>query len=1104
MRLGMRPMLLVLCAGLAFGQATNSADVRGTVTDTSGAVLPGVTVKVRDIDKGIERTYVTNQTGLYDTGPLVPGDRYLFTFSREGFTEHQRGPMRLGVGLLGLNVQLSVAGNTQTIVVNVVAAPLLQTATAEQAQTLTADTLARLPQSGAPDWQQFIIFLPGTAGTPQGGNSFNPGMAGVSANGSMPFSTAMLDGATSNSPMSNNVIITPIFDALAEVKITDSLFSAQYGVGGVLYNQISKGGTNRFHGMAYEYFRNSALNAASYGFGTGQKASLRYNNFGGNIGGPVWKNRVFFFFGIDHTINRGGSPASPLNPVNLVSVPTLAMRQGDFTGLPDLYDPTTQVVNPDGTVTRRTFAEQYGNGNRIPAALIDPVARNIQALYPAPNTAGTMVNGVPQSNFAFVTRSSSPQRKYFGRLDADVSSSNRITASSAYNYVTIMPSSPVAPVNQVTVNVLNTNNQISDFWTISPTLTNEARLGFMAEYDSITPATLNGGWPDRLGLQFSKADVFPQVNISGFYGLGPGTSMRFNQNLFDISDVVTLIRGRHILRFGGNLIVMRANSTAFGYIFGATLGFTGAYTRKNISDTTTGSAYADFLLGYANSWSAMVSPQYGGRQKIPAVFIQDDIKLTPRLTLNLGLRWSGSTGWSDVHDNIRSFDPTVINPATNTPGAMWYAVTGANGRRRLQKPVFTTFLPRVGAAWQMSSKMTIRGGYGMYTYPWNTDLYGNGLGQASSSSGSQNDSTNGISPVVLLGSDGNTNYQGARGASINSLYKSAPLNPDSYNGQNVGFTQYDSPVPILHQWNLAVQRELTSDTVAEVAYVGSHGENLAFNTDLNQIPENRLSPNDLAFRPYPNFQSITGTIAAGISNYHALQASIRRRTNKGLFYNFNYTWSKLLDEQDSSAQGTLQGNTPFQNAYDVGANYGPSNFDIRHMFKGMAIYELPFGRRRRFLNSDGVLGRIVGGWELSTTLIVQSGNPFTPFMAVNNSFSQAGLWYPNVVGDWRLPNPSINGWFNTNAFAAPAPGTFGNMRRNSVYGPGLSQVNMALRKNFALTERLNAEIAANATNVLNHPSFGQPDPQIGVGHSARITTVTVGGRTMALVVKISF
>jgi hypothetical protein len=271
---------------------------------------------------------VTNAAGIYDTGPIPPADTYILTFEKEGFATLQRGPMTLNTGITGMNVELTIAQSAQQVIVQMESAPILETTTAELSKTIPTRNLESLPQTGTPDWQSFLVLLPGTRGTPQGGNSTaNPGMGGVSVNGSMPYSNAQTDGVSVSSPMSNNVIMTPIFESVAEVKISDSLFSAQYGTGGIFYNQISKGGSNQFHGTGYDYLRNTSFNAANFQFGLDVDRSIvHYNALGGNIGGPVIKNKVFFFFGIERPINRGAGS------YNLRTLPTIASARATSPG----------------------------------------------------------------------------------------------------------------------------------------------------------------------------------------------------------------------------------------------------------------------------------------------------------------------------------------------------------------------------------------------------------------------------------------------------------------------------------------------------------------------------------------------------------------------------------------------------------------------------------------------------------------------------------------------------------------------------------------------------------------------------------------------------
>jgi len=520
----------LLSGFLSFAQNTNSGDIRGTVTDPTGAVIPDVTVTVTDIDKGVKHNYATDAAGLYDTGSIVP-DHYTLSFTKDGFKTLVRGPITLDVGIQGGNVQLSVGSTNQDVTVHTDVA-LLDTESGAQEQTLTAETMSQLPQVGA-DWENFIWLQPGAAGTPENASTaVQPNGVQTAINGNLPFEQYLADGATTSLPMSQNSDVT-IFETTAEVKISDSAFSAQYGVGNAVYNQITKGGTDQFHGEGYEYFQNDALDAAPYAFGTNAKVPLlRYNNFGFNVGGPILKKKIFFFFDYDKTIDNGGAS------IGFETVPTAALMSGDFsgTGLPTLYDPTTQTVQTTGIYTyatpsgnytqtcpcviRQSFLSEYGK-NAIPTAMIDPVAAKIQSYYPKPNTTGQVTSGIAENNFTYNTPSTNPFTKYFGRLDYDLTQSNRLTVSETEsdNPATYL-NQGICPINCQAGDVSRDNAQISDVWTFSPTLINEARMGFTDQLNFFTPYTIGLGYPSKLGWQFAKADNFPNVGISDFYGLG--------------------------------------------------------------------------------------------------------------------------------------------------------------------------------------------------------------------------------------------------------------------------------------------------------------------------------------------------------------------------------------------------------------------------------------------------------------------------------------------------------------------------------------------------------------------------------------------------------
>ena len=1102
-------MLWMVGVGLIHAQSMNAGDIRGIVTDPSGAAVPGVTVTVLNKNTGVSKDFTTNQDGLYDTSSVVTG-LYELTFSKSGFQKLIRSGITVTVANLTVNAQLTVGAVTEQVIVET-DIPLLSTENAEQSTTLEAATLSQLPQVGQ-DWQNFTILLPGSAGAPKGSQGAANPQQVASVNGNLPFSTVLADGAAITLPHSANADVM-ILETIQEVKISGADFSAQYGIGGIMFNQISKGGTDAFHGSAYEYFQNDAMNAANYAFAQRTRSQavspLRYNNFGFSVGGPVLKKRLFFFFDYDKTINHGAASTGT------TTVPTAAMLNGDFTGLPTIYDPaTTKVVN--GVIQRTSFAAEYGNGNRIPASRLDPVAKAIQAYYPKQNTAGTVAsNGIVQNNYFYNVPNSQPFQKFFGRADWDITGNNRLTLSeTASDNPAYSSGQGICPINCQSQDVSRHNAQITDVWTISPNVINELRIGYTNQLNFFVPASLGQGFPGKLGWQFAKADVFPNINLNaGYYNLASSTNAVYKEHVYDPSDVVTMIRGKHILHFGGEFLFFRDNSTAWGNINGGSMDFTGAFTNSTQGDSSTGMAYADFLLGQVQKWSAQVTPEAGARMRVPQMFVQDDYKLTPNLIVNLGLRYQIQSGWGEVKGNMASFDPNVQNPATGTLGGVWYGATKANGRDRLQEPAYSTFLPRVGFSWLVDPHTTLRGGFGLYAYNWSLDTYAPGMGQAFGQKGNITDASNGVTPVVVLSGTGS-----------NLPYIANSTDPAAYNGNNVNYNQYHAPVGGSYQWNVSMQREITKDVVAEIAYVGTHGHDLPFPVDINQVPENRLAPNDNGLRPYPQFGNLFGSTNNAISNYNSLQATIQKRMTNGLSFNFSYVWSHFMDDIDSSGWGSRAGAQNYQRSFNPRANYGNSNFDVRNAFKGYTVYELPFGKGRRFLNNNTILDALVGGWQGTGSLVVQSGQPFTVSMATDNSYAQSqnSQWYPNLIGNPKLNSHGAyhgtNQWFNEAAFSAPTPGTFGNAGRNLLNGPGLSQVNFSLGKTFAIVERVHLQIRADANNIFNHPSFNLPttggnqgsaqlvvnkDGSIATGTST-IRDVTVKARSMQLGARVSF
>src|SRR5271155_300856 len=568
--------LLVGMAKPALSQSRNTGEIRGTVADTSGAVVAGAAVTLSNIDTGETKDFVTNQDGIYDT-VSTPAGNYKLTFTANGFKKVVLGPFTLNVDVITENASLEVGAVSETVVVTENGVPLLDTETSHLGTVFEAQTIGVLPQLGSGitgnDWANFNILLPGAAGSPtqpmsEGSGAYNAGDA-VSINGNLPnYANYLQDGGVVQLPVSNNVDNT-LFSALQEVQITTSSFSAQYGIGGAVFNQITKSGTNDYHGSAYEYWQNSVLNAKPFfsipnstgGYSPQNVGYLRYDEYGGTVGGPIIKKKLFFFFAVDKIYNNGAAGAT------LGTVPTLAERgKGtaypgayDFTGLPTLYDPLS--CNTPGC-TRTSFAAENTGAlagvNAIPGSRIDPVAAKILNLYPTPNVG---VPGATTNNFSTTLPTPNPNLRYFGRIDYTFSQSNTMNFSiSAKNNPGVNKYGPLAcPINCFSGDIDGYNVQYTDTWTISPTMVNEFRMAYTKQGNWFIPDTVGFDAATTLGLQYAKADILPTINIGGAgfccAQLAPGTNAIYIENLYDPSDVITLIKGKHILHFGVEVLM---------------------------------------------------------------------------------------------------------------------------------------------------------------------------------------------------------------------------------------------------------------------------------------------------------------------------------------------------------------------------------------------------------------------------------------------------------------------------------------------------------------------------------------------------------------------
>jgi hypothetical protein len=995
-------------------------------------------------------------------------------------------------------------------------------------------------------------------------------------------------------------------------------------MGGVMFNQISKSGTNSWHGSGYEYFSQNFLNANTY-FGdqqpklttnnlnpTGplipnpaaQVPYLRYDQFGASVGGPIIRNRLFFFFDIDRIVNN---TVYNNGTNNFATVPTAAMEQGDFTGMQTIYDPlttnggTTTCVGVGcvPTLARVPFSSECGGLNMIPngtncggaPSRIDPVAAAIMASkYGWPTVAQgvgqcNIANGNPNectSNFYNAPKTPAPVHRYFGRLDYDMSAKNRIMFSiSQKDNPGVDNGLFTCPLNCGSGDVDGWNTQVTDTWTISPTLVNEIRMGYTKQGNWFQSQSLGLNPATALGLQGTHFNQFPFIGNSSIYGgfggpdnvstLSPATDAIYIENSFDPSDVLTLVKGRHILHFGIEVLMAEGNTTAWGSNSAGNYGFTGQYTAGvtctpgtatapgtcTLNTGASGAGFADFLLGNIQGWAAQNENATGMRLKSPQAFVQDDWKVKPNLTVNLGLRWEGNTGMSEQENRLGDFDQNLINttgPFAGTLGSIWIAPQ--DNRTTLQKPVWNIFLPRVGFAWSVKDNTVIRGGAGFFAYNYSMDLYGGEggaqMGFGTTSQGSNSDPLSAVGDTGWISGTGNTTplYLSSSAAMMASAlpYIQGSKNPASYTTNpvfNPPYEPYNIRPGEIWEWNLAIEHQFARDFAVSAAYVGSHSANLQYVTDLNQITNPALlASNDISgcngatpatptsstnpnvapcARPYPAFGSLSGSNFNGISNYDSLQLEVRKRYSYGLTFDVNYAWAHMLDDQDSAGWGSTAGAQAWQIGNNLSSNYGNSNFDIPQALKGTAVYELPFGTGKPFMNQNAVLDGVLGGWRLSGTFIYQDGTPFTVQDAGVTDYSQAGTVFANPIpGMNPFSGTCANGartrtvtcWFNPAAFETPAEqgnGAFGLGRRNTLFGPKLSDINLALAKTWHYKERAGFTLTGNFVNVLNHPSFSLPgtggpngNPDVSNSGAANITQLANGPRTIQLGARISF
>ena len=1081
-------LLVSLSASVvAYGQ-TDAATIVGTVVDNSGAVLANAVVTITNVGTNAKTTVKTDSSGNYVATPLKIGN-YTVGAGAPGFKEVTRTGIVLNVqDRLRVDFTMQVGAVSEQVTVTS-AAPLLQSESSALGDVVESKQIADLPLNGR-DYTQLAALTTGVVKITEGGNGLTGG-AQSSANGNAGGSFSvngtrgllnnfLLDGIDNNSNDNGGNVLKTNVDAIAEFKVQTSNYSAEFGrSGGAVINATIKSGTNQFHGTAFEFLRNSVLDAKDFfELPTDKKAPFRQNQFGFTFGGPVVHDKLFFF--TDYQGTRVGS-----STVVESKVPTAAEIGGDFSALlPNtiIYDPATTTIL-DGVVTRTPF-----EGNIIPADRFDTIAHNLLSLYPAPNLSkeGDANNyisndpgnlGIDQGD-ARVDYVINPKQQFFGRMSA--SHLGRFQQPP-------MPGLADGSNGAGTAFDDTRGLALAHTWTIRPTMVNDVRAGLSWDhYANGVPA---------YGLKFPPPDLYvpgvpndPSLNgvtliqpTGGFRRLGkPGFAPTLGRNYeIQYGDTLSVIHGRHSLKLGVQFRRSAFNLLQLGSPRGR-MRFDGQFT--SVDGNSGGFPIADWLLGIPYRSNISLGGTFHNRQNTYGGFVQDDYKLNSKLTLNLGLRYDYTTPIYDAKNEMANLNFTT--------GKL--VLAGRNGASRgLVKTDVDDFAPRIGLAWQVMSHTVVRAGYGRFFSYQETrtgdpyQLYYNIPFVAE-----PNYITDGVTPILTVsGGFPVIDPNNITGASVTT----------SANGADTHLH-----APVLDEWNLNIERELPGGVLLELAYVGSKSTHLQSQLDLNQDPV--PGPGDVqARRPYPQFGGFTNILDRGNSSYNSGQVKVEKRTSHGLSFLSAFTFSKSLNDQPEicCAQPLPQ------NSYDLAPERGPSDFDQRFRWVTSFDYQLPVGKGQPFLSSGRAVDLILGGWHVGGIIALHTGFYFTPQVGFDPSNTGSnGMTRAEQLCNGTLPRGkrSVTNWFNIDCYVDPDPYTYGNAGKNSLEGPGAVTSDMSLRKLFNITERSNLEFRFELFNAFNHPGFAQPDPfeDDGPGSFGVITSTVVPNRQMQFGLKLNF
>jgi len=1111
-------LLLVFSATAAYPQGER-ATISGTVTDSTQALVEGAAITVRNVDTNVTNHATSNSAGLFVVPALPPGT-YELTAEKQGFRAFKVSAIPLSVGLTAsVDVRLEVGQVTEAVQVTA-AAVQLETQTSGMGETVGTRAVAELPLLGR-DPRQLSALAPGVVPTrgQVGAGGSTIGSAGNSriAGGLAMQNAILMDGGDTRGFTSGGQSYTYPLESVAEFKIQTATYSAEFGrAGGGVINVASKSGTNEFHGVAYVFLQSQALNANSWSNNRNRvpKGKFQYDLFGGALGGRIKRDRTFFFMNYEGL--RQGSPNN-----FLATVPLPAWKKGDFSNALDpqgrldvIYDPLTTRANPNqlGTYIRDAFP-----GNVIPPERIHAISANVVKYYPDPNIPGQTFGQV--NNFLKTGKNVNNIDGWFTRLDHYFSQKHRLFGhfGGAQN-----ESYPLGLIDQAFPGTAVSSNPVRNAGitlasSFTPNLLGEFRITYTRLQNATVP-TSAGFNIASLGFSPTVANAvtfrqFPEIDVNQYYtssgltvstfnspevtclgtGQGCGSSASLNpQDSWHAQYQVTWIHGRHQLKAGADFQRMKLNAflsrnSGGQFVFDRT--YTGGPDPSKTA-TNAGNGFATLLLGIPIAGSMETTPFMSLFQRYNAGYIQDDWRITSKLTLNLGYRYEFISPYGDKFSQIGRFNPTAIEPVTKLKGVFQWVPGGGYH----SDPNYNTPGPRVGLAYQLNAKTVIRAAGAI------VNAANNGLNAAATDFGTGLFTTNG----VVLGPPNPIPFTPPVGGSWSNPFAAGFVLPQvgvtNFVGQNIRVDFADHATCYIANWNFSVQRQINSNLLAEVAYVGSKATHLFWNRMDNAddplllqqygshiadvVPNpffgviqggigafSTISRSQL-LRPFPQYQQILAVRRPyGDSEYNSMTVRVEKRLSKGYTFSLAYTLSKLIA---STAESNTWVVGPSNALYNVNYNRGIEANDTPHRLVIAHLWELPFGKGKPYL-SRGVLGRVAGGWQFSGITVMQAGRPLLITAPQNTGVPDFNYTNgrANRLHSGVLSNPTPQHWFDTSAFVAAPAFTVptDSLSQPDLRSPWTNAWNWSFFKNNPIKDRYNIQFRSEFYNIFNHPQL---------------------------------